>query len=135
MKKPKKFVLGLAIAGLASSVLAACSDADTVSHNLSKDADNFKVWRQIVLYNAITDKYILEVDGYCSLGNNDANDRVSVTCKVNSDNDTDSYIKDIYLKSDNTMVFEHQVAGVHESPDHYKIVLKPESVVPGVEVR
>jgi len=131
----KKKILALVALGLAVTSLAACSDADTVSRNLSKDADNFKVWRQIVLYNGITDKYILEIDGYCSIGNDDETDRVNVTCKVNDGNDSNSYTKDIYFKSDNTMVFEHQVAGVHESPDHYKVVLKPETVIPGIEVR
>lgn len=131
----KKTLLSVAALLLAGGALTACSDADTVSHNLSQDADNFKVWRQIVLYNGITDKYVLEIDGYCSLGNSDASDRVTVTCKVASGNDTDSYTKDIYLKSDNTMVFAHQIGGVHVSPDHYKVVLKPETVIPNFEIR
>ena len=135
MKKIRTAVLVAAtvIGGLG---LAGCSsDADVVSKNLSKEADNFKVWRQIVLYNGITDKYVLEIDGYCSLGNSDASDRVTVTCKVDSGNGSDAYTKDVYLKSDNTMVFAHQIKGVDVSPDHYKVVLKPETVIPDFDVR
>lgn len=127
----RKSFLWFAALILAACGLTACSDADTVSQNLSTDADNFKVWREVVLYNGITDKYVLEIQGYCSLGNNDDADKVSVTCKV----DDDSYTKDIYTKSDNTLVFVHQVKGVHVSPDHYKVIMKPETVIPSVEVR
>lgn len=135
MKKLKKVLIGLVATGMAVAGLAACSDADTVSHNLSKEADSFGVWRQVVLYNGITDKYILEIDGYCSVGNNDDADKVSITCKVDGGNGTDSYTKDIYTKSDNTMVFVHQLQGVHVSPDHYKVIMKPETVFPSIDVQ
>jgi hypothetical protein len=42
--------------------LTGCTDADTVSYNLSKDADYFKVNRRIVFYNGITADYMLTIE-------------------------------------------------------------------------
>jgi hypothetical protein len=76
----KRVLIAAAALGL---VLTGCtSEADTVSDNISKDADSFKVVRRIVFYNGITGQYILEVEGRCSLGNFDKNGELSVTCKT-----------------------------------------------------
>lgn len=52
-------------------ILASCSDADTVSRNLSIEADYFKVERRVIFYNGITGEYMLTIEGKCSLGNDD----------------------------------------------------------------
>lgn len=110
---------------------AACSsDSDVASKNLSKDADNYKVFRQVVVYNSITDKYILEVNGFCSLGNNDAAGTVSYTCKTKQ-----GYIKDIIKKSDNVLVFAHQLSPRNVSTTYYKVILKPSEIVPQFEIQ
>lgn len=131
MKKRTKIasaVLGLAVLG---GGLTACkSDSDVVSENLSRDADNYRVARQIVVYNAITDKYILSVEGFCSLGNDDKADRVTYTCRKDG-----GYIKDIILKSDNTFVFVHQLDPKNVSTKFVKVILKPSTIVPDLDVR
>lgn len=87
----KKSLSVLVAAGALTAGLSACSSkADVASKNLSTAADNFQVLRRVVLYNGITDKYIVEVDGYCSLGNDDPADRVTVTCKIGNGNDAGS---------------------------------------------
>lgn len=72
------FILGL----LSLALLTSCSDADTVSRNLSIDADYFKVERRVIFYNGITGEYMLTIEGKCSLGNNDPAGKLTVTCKV-----------------------------------------------------
>ncbi|WP_459208859.1 beta-sandwich lipoprotein, partial [Bacillus altitudinis] len=57
----KKKLLVLLIAVMA--VMAGCSEADTVSHNISKSSDSFEVQRRVVFFNCITDKYLLNVEG------------------------------------------------------------------------
>lgn len=117
---------------LAVGGLSACSsDADVASHNLSKEADNFQIYRKIVFYNAITDKYILEVDGFCSIGNNDGPGFVSITCKMNNG----QYIKDHFFKSDNTTVFSSQVRTADVSVERYKVIWKPTTIIPDPEIR
>lgn len=130
----RKFIVAAAAAALGVPVLAACSsDADVASHNLSKEADEFHVFRQIVVYNAITDKYILEVEGYCSLGNHDPSDEVSYTCKSKDSNT--GLTKDIIKKSDNTFVFVHQLEPKNVSTDYFKVIFKPSTIIPDVDLQ
>lgn len=122
----KRIIAGTILALAAGVALTGCShDSDTVSDNLSNDSDQYKIFRQIVVYNAITDNYILEVDGYCSLGNKDSGDEVSYTCKTPG-----GYVKDIIKKSDNTFVFVHQLHPKNVSKDYFQVTLKPTEIVP-----
>lgn len=64
----RKLIATIVAMLLAAVSLAACAnDSETVSHNLSQDADNFKVHRRVVFFNGITDKYLLSIEGYCSI--------------------------------------------------------------------
>jgi hypothetical protein len=126
MKHFKKVAVVVAAAAALAGGLTACDhDSDVASRNLSNDADQFKVFRQIVVYNGITDKYIMEIDGYCALGNHDPGDEVSYTCKTSQ-----GYIKDIIKKSDNTFVFVHQLHPKDVSKDFFQVTLKPTEVLP-----
>lgn len=108
-----------------------CSDADTVSYNLSKDADYFKINRRIVFYNGITSDYILSIEGKCSLGNSDPNRQLSVTCKTGSDN----YKKHFLGLSDNVTYFVEQIDGANVSEYYYKVVFKPQSIIPDIDLK
>lgn len=132
MKKLTKFAVA---AVLGAAVLTGCSDSDVVSHNLSEDADNFKVERQVVLYNGITNEYVLEIVGLCSQGNDSTKHKVIIICKVKDGTGNDAYVKDIYNISDNMTVFIHQTGARNVSPDQYKMTLKPKTVVPNVDIR
>lgn len=130
MLKRLRVVL-IAMAVVAGLALTGCTHkSDTVSQNLSNDADQYKVFRQIVVYNGITDKYILEVEGYCALGNDDSSRQVTYTCKS-----PDGYVKDIIEKSDNTFVFVHQLHPVNVSDTFFQVTLRPESVIPNFQVQ
>ncbi len=43
------------------------TDADVASQNLSKAADQFEIVRRIIFLNGITDKYIMAIEGRCSI--------------------------------------------------------------------
>lgn len=129
-KKIKALSIAAAVAIGGVGLTACQSDSDVASKNLSKDADNYKIPRQIVVYNGITDKYIMTVTGYCSLGNNDKAGEVTYTCKQPS-----GYIKDIIKKSDNTFVFVHQLSPKDVSTQRVKVIFKPSTVIPDVEKR
>ena len=112
-------------------VLAACSDADVVSRNLSKSADMFEVNRRVVFYNGITDTYMLTIEGRCSLGNYDTNKYLSVTCKVGGE----EYKKHFLGLSDNVTYFVEQLEPLDVSVYHYRVVFKPQVVLPDVDFR
>lgn len=110
---------------------AACtSDAEVASQNLSKDADNFKILRKIIFYNAITDTIILDIEGFCSIDAGDGR-RMTVTCKIGEG----QFKKHFLGESDNVTWVAEQLDAANVSVDHYKFVIKPEAVIPQVEVR
>lgn len=121
-----------AIALAATLSLAGCSsDADIASHNLSKEADNFNILRRVVFYNGITGGYILSLEGLCSLGNNDTNRRMTVTCKTGPN----SYKKHFLGLSDNVTFFAEQLEASKVSAYHYRVIFKPQSIVPDVDFK
>jgi len=127
----KRLTIIAAGTALGLIALAGCSDADVASHNMSKEADNFGVYRQIVVYNGITDKYILEVRGFCSIGNDDKAGEVTYTCKTGED----QYVKDIIKKSDNVLVFAHQLKSKGVSSGRYEVNFKPSAIAPDIRGR
>ncbi|OMF17220.1 hypothetical protein BK131_04445 [Paenibacillus amylolyticus] len=112
--------------------LSACTDADIASSNISKAADNFEIPRRIVFYNGITDKYMLTVEGRCSLGNADNRDQqLTVTCKVGED----KYKKHFLGLSDNVTYFAEQLEPVDVSVYHYRVTFKPQAILPDIDFR
>lgn len=109
---------------------ACSSEADVASHNVSKAADQFEVDRRIVFYNGITNEYILVVEGRCSLGNNDEDGQLSVTCKT----EDDEYKKHFLGLSDNVTYFAEQLESVDVSGYHYRVLFRPRQIVPDVDV-
>lgn len=126
----KKVIL-LILLMMVSVVLFACSEADTVSENLSKEADSFNVERRVVFFNGITDKYLLTIEGLCSLGNNDDARKLSVTCKT-GEND---YKKHFLGLSDNVSYFVEQTESESVDPFHYKVIFRPESIIPDIDLQ
>lgn len=126
MLKKLALIAALAVPAL---TLAACQPAAVVSENISKDADNFQTLRQIVLYNGITDAFIQEVQGYCSIQPGE-NFHIAVICKTDH-----GYIKDMWRIGDNTVVFVHQLDASNVSPNFYKVVLRPTTIIPDIVLR
>ena len=112
-------------------VLAGCStDADVASHNLSKAADQFEINRRVVFYNGITADYILSIEGLCSLDAS-VGSKVSITCKVGP-----AQFKKHYLGvSDNVTYFIEQLDPAPANVFRYRVVFKPESIVPDVDLK
>lgn len=115
---------------IAATALIGCTDADIASRNLSKAADQFEVNRRVVFYNGITGEYILAIEGLCSLGNSDATGKLSVTCKTGSD----AYKKHFLGLSDNVTFFAEQIEPVKASAYHYRVIFKPQAIVPDIDV-
>ena len=123
----------LVVACVASlGFLAACSnDADVASQNLSTAADNFQIVRRIVFYNGITGDYILSIEGLCSIGNNDKEREVSITCKTGPN----SYKKHFLGLSDNVTYFAEQIDSADVSTYHYVVTFKPSVIIPDIVKR
>ena len=111
----KKIFLSLALA--VSILLCGCSsEAEKANYNISKQADYFESERKITVYNARTDKVIMEAEGYMSISNNSNNELVC-TVKVGPD----SYRKNYIYLNDYTMYVVEDITGTHTDPYHYKL--------------
>jgi len=114
-----------ALAAITLIALTGCStDADVASRNLSQDADQFKVARRVVFFNGITDKYILSIEGNCSI--TPSGTQIDVICKLPNG----QYIKHSEGLSDNVTWFSQQLNGVDVSTMQYKVIFKPEVLIP-----
>ena len=124
----KLVVIVAALAGL--FLFTACqNDANVASRNLSQAADMFEIERRIVFYNGITESYILSIEGRCSL--NIGTNTLRVTCKTGP-----SAFKKHYLGlSDNVTYFAEQVESKDVSVYHYRVVFKPQVIIPDIDLR
>lgn len=129
MKMKKKLVI--TFVSVMTFILVGCTEADTVSHNLSKSADSFETQRRVVFFNGITDEYLLTVEGLCALGNGDTDLRMTVTCKVGEN----EYKKHYLGLSDNVSFFAEQLDAKKEDPFHYKVLFRPESLIPDIDLQ
>lgn len=107
------------------------SDADVASKNLSKAAEQFEVPRKIVFFNGITDKYLLSIEGYCSVETGDSllSGSLEVTCATGHK----QFKKHFLGLSDNVSFFVEQVEAVGVSTKHYRVIFKPETIVPNFD--
>jgi len=116
-------------------VLTGCTktDADVAAHNISKAAEQFEVLRRIVFINGITDKYLLEIDGYCSVETSESalGGSIEVTCKTGKG----KFKKSFLGLSDNVTYFCEQLESKGVGTDRYQVNFKPSVIVPDVKVR
>lgn len=122
-----RYILSLII----SVFLFGCSDADIASKNLSKAADMFEVNRRVVFYNGITGEYMLTIQGLCSLGNDNTKEKISITCKIGND----KYKKHFLGLSDNVTYFVEQLDAQEVGTYHYRVIFKPQSIIPDIDPR
>jgi hypothetical protein len=125
----KKISIMLAVLAAAVPLAACGSQADTVSKNISKEAEKFSVQRRIVGVNGITGKVEFEVLGRCSIEEGIARSLV-VTCKHGEDD----YRKHYVGLADNMFFISTQMKGIDVSEFRTKIVLKPEGIVPDLDL-
>jgi hypothetical protein len=126
----KMKAVALGAAAVSVLTLAGCSsDADVVSENLSKAADNFEVNRRIVMFNGITDEYLMVIQGPCSI--DDEGNQLEVVCKVGDG----QYKKHFLGLSDNVSYFVEQGDPIKASANHYRVTFKPQSILPDVDFR
>ncbi len=129
--------LELGLTTIALLLLVACSSAaTTASRNLSTAADNFEIERRIVFYNGITDSFMLVIEGRCSIhedwgSGGRARGQLEVTCKTGEN----AYKKHFLGLSDNVTYVAEQVDAADVSEYHYRVIFKPQEIIPDVRIR
>lgn len=117
----KKIVMTLAICIM---LLTGCNtEASKVSENIAKEADNFNVYRRVVIINTRTDKPEFEIIGKMSvsIGTN------RLDCIVEEDG---KYYKHIINLTENNMYVIEDLGGSKVNKYKYEINYIPESIIP-----
>lgn len=107
--------------------LTGCTQADTVRHNITENADSFNVTRRITVFNTRTDKVLMQMIGVMSIKTDSDTKELNVLVK-----DGETYYKHIiYLNDDTTYVME-DVGGADVSRSAYEIHFLPEVLESGL---
>ncbi len=127
----KKLTLGLILAIIFISI-TGCDSATTVSDNLSKEANEFKVKRRITFINLRTNEYLFQVTGNCSVkgGRSDTNREVQLICRIGED----KYQKHFLYIADETTYVVEQLEYSDVSRYDYEFIFRPEAIVP-IEIK
>lgn len=137
MKKFGTIIATIAVLLATSLFAAGCgpSDADVAARNLSVAAEQFEVPRHIVGINGITDKYLFEIVGYCSVEttNSGLGGALEVTCKVVGKDGKVGYKKTFLGRADNVTFVVEQLEPVQVSTSRYRVIFKPEALIPNFD--
>lgn len=118
----KKFLITLCI--MLTLALSGCgTEAYKVSQNIAKEADNFNVYRRVVIINTRTDKVEFEIVGKMSV--TVGSSRLDVIVE-----EDDKYYKHIINLTDNNMFVVEDLGGSDVNKYKYEINYIPESLIP-----
>ncbi len=125
----RKKILGLLVVGvLATGTLTGCTEAQRVSYNLSQEAENFNIVRQLTVINCIEGDVLFQMTGRMSITADTADNQLEIIVE----NDDDTYVKHFVGLSDNvTYVVEDLNLGKNDVEKYkYTLNFNPKMWVP-----
>lgn len=131
--KKKILCLGLS-AAMMLGCLTGCSwedEADVASYNISKEADNFNIYRRVVVINNQSDETMLEFEGWCSVENNMDKNRLEITYRVGEG----QYYKDFVGLNDRTTYVITQIDGANVDKYHYEWLYHSQGDLIPIEIK
>ncbi len=124
------FILLFVLVIMMITMVGCDSDALVASRNLSTAADQFEIYRRVVFYNGITDAYILSVEGFCSITVDSMDNQLELTVKVGPG----IFFKHYLGLSDNVTYFAEQIDGANVSANQYRVIFKPSTIIPIIDL-
>lgn len=122
----KKSIIIMMVSIIALFTLIGCSEAERVSSNLSKEADNFNVVRQLTVINCIQGDVLFQMTGKMSITADTSDNQLEV---VVEDSDG-SYQKHFIGLSDNVTYVVEQKGYKDVSKYKYSLNYNPKMWVP-----
>lgn len=120
----KKYFLFFLIV-LTMMSLTGCNDqASRVSHNVSKEADNFNVTRRVTVFNTRTDNVLLEIIGNLSIKHSSGDVDIIVETAPGV------YKKHFVSLNNWTTYVVEDVSGAFVDKYHYEVNFLPEMIIP-----
>ncbi|MDR0978526.1 MAG: hypothetical protein LBL91_01055 [Lachnospiraceae bacterium] len=127
MKKIVSVTLACILVLVGIFTLTGCDQADKVSQNISKEADNFNVIRRLTVINLRSDKPVFELVAAFSIVVDNADQQLEVTCEVGEGTYRKHFI-DIHPTE--IMYFVEDVSESSVSKYHYEVNFQPQSILP-----
>lgn len=124
----RRAAAALMVAVAVAAGCAGCTESSRVSHNVSKEADNFNVVRRITVFNIRTDRVLLQMTGTFALQNS-AENELEVICELPGERYQKHYI---YLNDWTTYIVE-DLDESQVDKYSYELSFLPE-MVPGVKI-
>lgn len=117
--KRKKLIMIISTIIMMATALTGCTEAEMASYNLSQQADNFNVVRQLTVINCIEGDVLFQMTGKMSITADTSDNQLEIIVE----NDDGSYVKHFVGLSDNvTYVVEDLNLGANEV-ERYKYTL------------
>lgn len=129
MKQSKKILVIIVFSVICILCLTGCTSAETVSYNISREADEFKVKRRITFINLRSNEFLFTITGNCSIQDGVSNE-LDVICKIGDD----KYQKHMLKNASETTYIIEQLEYNDVSRYDYEIVFRPEAIVP-IEIK
>lgn len=125
----RKLINIIASIALSSMVLSGCeSEADRVSYNISKEADNFNTVRQITVINCLQGDVIFQMTGKMSIHADPADSQLEVTVE----DENGRYKKHFIGLSDNVTYVVEDITDNDVSKYRYTLNFNPKMWLPGI---
>jgi hypothetical protein len=121
-----KKVMALILVVMMVIGFTGCSEADRVSQNLSQEADNFNVVRQLTVINCIKGDTLFQMTGKMSIKADMADKQLEIT--VEDENGT--YKKHFIGLSHNVTYVVEQLSSKHVSKYKYTLNYNPKMWIP-----
>lgn len=121
----KKLIITM-VTMLTLAMLTGCNEADRVSSNLSKEADNFNVVRQLTVINCIQGDVLFQMTGKMSITSDNEDNQLEVIVE-----DVDgSYQKHLVGLSDNVTYTVEQKGSKNVDKYQYTLNYNPKMWIP-----
>ena len=119
----RKRILTIVVTVILILALVGCNQAERVSYNVSKEADNFNVCREIIVVNVRDNTILYTLRGFFSLKNEGHNE----LCVISEVGDG-VYKKDFIYLSEWTTYVCTDLTGAKVDRYHYELNILPQMV-------
>lgn len=121
MKKIITMIMVILVLGVTMFTFTGCDQAETVTHNIQKDADRFSVYRKMTFINLRSDKILYSAEGYFSIQtthSSNAGEELALVFKIAPD----QYKMDYFSIANNVTYVIEQKENTHTNPYHWEII-------------
>lgn len=125
MKKIIAFVMIITIC--TGVILTGCdTEADRVNENITKEAENFNIYRRVTVINCIKGDTLFEIEGLMNIKADTKDNQLELTVEVSDG----KYKKHFIGLSDNVTYTIEDISGAQVSKYHYEINYNPNMWIP-----